>query len=237
MARNIKKLQTKKSKITVAILEDNATLVKGMMAELEKPDITVTVVGDNIDKFLEELKSSQPSIAIVDLRIWKDLDAGFVAITKSRELSPSTRFIIYTAYDLIEKFHKGIVLGVKAFVSKNIYEKPLDEVVRIVHDGGTYYGDLLPEYLGKLNESSIQLEFEKGKRSSAKEGLSKREIEILDYLDKGTTNEETAKEIFVSVNTVKAHTKNIREKLGVKTTTEAIRVYRLRKKSDDPTKE
>ena len=238
MARNAKKkLQPRKNKITVAILEDNATLVKGMKAELDKPDITICVVRDNIDQFLDELKSYQPAIAIVDLRIWKDLDAGFVAISKGRELSPLTQFVVYTAYDLIEKFHKGINLGVKAFVSKNIYEKPLDEVVRIVHSGGTYYGDLLSEYLNKLNESSTQLEFEKEKKASAKEGLSKREFEILEYLDKGMTNQEIAGNIFVSVNTIKAHTKNIREKLRVKTTTEAIRVYRLRKKNSDPLNE
>lgn len=238
MARNTKKkIQPKKNKITVAILEDNATLVKGMKAELDKPDITICVVRDNIDQFLDELKSCQPAIAIVDLRIWKDLDAGFVAISKGRELSPSTQFVVYTAYDLIEKFHKGINLGVKAFVSKNIYEKPLDEVVRIVYNGGTYYGDLLSEYLNKLNESSSQLEFDKEKNISAKSGLSKKEIEILDYLDKGMTDQEIAEKTVVSVNTVKAHTKSIRGKLGVKTTTEAIRVFRLRKKSNDAAKE
>lgn len=237
MARNTKKIQSSPSKILVAILEDNATLVKGMKAELDKPDIEICVAKDNVDQFLAELKTCQPAIAIVDLRIWKDLDAGFVAITKARELSPSTHFIVYTAYDLIEKFHRGINLGVKAFVSKNIYEKPLDEVVRIVHSGGTYYGDLLPQYLDKVNESSIQLNFEKDTNVSVKGGLSRKEFEILEYLDKGMTNQEIAEMIFVSVNTVKAHTKNIRGKLGVKTTTEAIRMYRLRKKSNEMVKE
>jgi DNA-binding NarL/FixJ family response regulator len=147
---------TKTKIITVAILEDNATLVKGMMAELDAPDIKIRVIGDEVNQFLEGLNLCQPDIAIVDLRIWNDLDAGFVAIAKAREISPPTQFIVYTAYDLMDKFHRGINLGVKAFVSKNIYEKPLDEVVRIVHNGGTYYGDLLPAYLEKVKEQSLQ---------------------------------------------------------------------------------
>jgi len=237
MAKITTKPHPKQKKITVAILEDNATLVKGMKAELDKPDITVRFVRDKTDQFLEQLESQQPAIAIVDLRIWKDFDAGFSAIAKGRELSPTTQFIIYTVYDRLEQFHKGINLGIKAFVSKNIYEKPLDEVVRLVHAGGTYYGELLPEYLDKMKEGTTPLDVEKEKKASSKEELSKRENENLEYLDTGMTNQAIAEKLVVSVNTVKAHTKNIREKLRVKTTNEAIRVYRLRKMSNQALKE
>jgi len=215
--------------ITVAILEDNATLVKGMMAELDTGDIKTCVIGEEVNQFLEGLQLCQPDIAIVDLRIWNDLDAGFVAIGKAREISPKTQFIVYTAYDLMDKFHRGINLGVKAFVSKNIYEKPLDEVVRIVYNGGTYYGDLLPAYLEKVKEQSVQVKPNEGKAASEKAGLSKKELEVLELLDKGLSDKEIADTLVISINTVKAHTKSIRGKFGVKTTNEAIRLYRLRK--------
>jgi DNA-binding NarL/FixJ family response regulator len=227
MTQDNRKIQPDKKKITVAVLEDNATLVKGMKAELEKPDITVCVASDNVDEFLIQLEKCQPCIAIVDLRIWKDLDAGFVAITKAKSLSPDTQFIIYTFYDVIEKFHKGINLGIKAFVSKNIYEKPLDEVVRIVFNGGTYYGEMLPKYLDMVRETSLSLKFDQHEIPTSSTVLSKKEIEVLELLDKGMTNTEIAERLFVSENTVKAHTKNIRGKLGVNSTTEAIRIYRL----------
>jgi len=215
--------------ITVAILEDNATLVKGMMAELDTGDIKTCVIGEEVNQFLEGLQLCQPDIAIVDLRIWNDLDAGFVAIGKAREISPKTQFIVYTAYDLMDKFHRGINLGVKAFVSKNIYEKPLDEVVRIVYNGGTYYGDLLPAYLEKVKEQSVQVKPNEGETASEKAALSKKELEVLELLDKGLSDKEIAEKLVISINTVKAHTKSIRGKFGVKTTNEAIRLYRLRK--------
>jgi DNA-binding NarL/FixJ family response regulator len=215
--------------ITVAILEDNATLVKGMMAELDTGDIKTCVIGEEVNQFLEGLQLCQPDIAIVDLRIWNDLDAGFVAIGKAREISPRTQFIVYTAYDLMDKFHRGINLGVKAFVSKNIYEKPLDEVVRIVYNGGTYYGDLLPAYLEKVKEQSIQVKPDEHKAANEKTGMSKKELEVLELLDRGLSDKEIAEKLVISINTVKAHTKSIRGKFGVKTTNEAIRIYRLRK--------
>ena len=230
MARNPKKHQTKEDKITVAILEDNATLVKGMRAELDKPDISVCIISDNTDQFLDELKSCKPEVAIIDLRIWKDFDAGLVTITKARELSPTTQYMIYTSYDLIENFHRGINLGISAFVSKNIYEKPLDEVVKIVASGGTYYGNWLSLYLDKVKESSVQLDFSKEDNLSARDGFSRKELEVLSLLDGGMSTQDVAQKLYVSINTVKAHTKNIRGKLGAKTTVEAIRIYRLRKK-------
>src|SRR5215210_4428965 len=141
MARITNKSRTKTKRISVAILEDNATMIKGMRAELDKPDISICAVDNNVSQFLEQLKSCQPMIAIVDLRICQDFEAGFAVIERARELSPSTLYIIHSAYDMIENFHKGINLGIRAFVSKNIYEKPLDEVVKLVFDGGTYYGN------------------------------------------------------------------------------------------------
>ena len=229
MPKPANKRRTKVSTITVAILEDNATMVKGIKAELDKPDISVCAVTDNVDQFLDQLKSCQPLIAIVDLRICQDFEAGFGVIARARELSPATQYIVHTAYDMIENFHNGINLGIRAFVSKNIYEKPLDEVVRLVFNGGTYYGDLLPLYLNKLKENTLQLDFH-GEESTVKSGLSKTELEVLDLLDKGMPISEIAEQKVISLNTVKAHTKSIRGKLGVKSTNEAVRVYRLRKK-------
>lgn len=52
--------------------------------------------------------------------------------------------------------------------------------------------------------------------------LSKRELEILNLMAQGHSNEEIAKTIFVSVSTVKTHNQNLFEKLDVKRRTQAI---------------
>jgi DNA-binding NarL/FixJ family response regulator len=233
MVSKSKELHDKEPKIKVAILEDNATLVKGMKMELDKPDIAVCVVSEDVDHFLEALKSTQPDIAIVDLRIWKDFEAGFLAIKKARGLSPETQYIVYTFYDDIENFHKGINLGIKAFVSKHIYEKPWDEIVRLVFGGGTYYGDLLQRYLAKVNGNSTLLELSDDEKAVPRGKLSKKEIEVLVHLDKGMSIQEIAIMLVVSQNTIKAHTKSIRGKLGQKTTADALRIFRLRRKDQD----
>ncbi len=55
-------------------------------------------------------------------------------------------------------------------------------------------------------------------------GLSKREIEVLQLMAKGLSNQEIAEQLFVSLNTVKTHASRLFEKLEVKRRTQAIEV-------------
>ena len=73
----------------------------------------------------------------------------------------------------------------------------------------------------------LGLHFVKQKRDSTnfdpdKLGLSKREIEVLELLSSGLSNQEIADSLFVSLNTVKTHISNIYTKLNVQRRTQAI---------------
>jgi ATP/maltotriose-dependent transcriptional regulator MalT len=54
------------------------------------------------------------------------------------------------------------------------------------------------------------------------EPLSERELEVLTLLASGRSNREVARDLFVSVGTVKTHTNNIYRKLGVRNRAEAL---------------
>lgn len=53
-------------------------------------------------------------------------------------------------------------------------------------------------------------------------GLSKREIEVLEMLARGYSNQQIADKLFVSLNTVKTHISSIYQKLNAKRRTQAI---------------
>jgi DNA-binding NarL/FixJ family response regulator len=221
------KNKTIASKIRIAILEDNPLLLSGMKMELDKPDFDICSASDQPDDFISEVKTCQPDIAIVDLRVWNDFEAGFKVIRQIREMSPRTQCIIYTFYDQLEYFHAGINLGIRAFLSKNINEISLEKVIRIVSSGGAYYGELLNRYLDKVKEMPSLLNLDEP--STVSQGhLSDRELEILRLFGENKDEDAIAEALTVSVNTIKAHTKNIRGKLNVKTTIEALRIARLR---------
>ena len=67
---------------------------------------------------------------------------------------------------------------------------------------------------------------EKDKYDPEKLGLSKREVEVLELLAQGFSNQEIADKLFVSLNTAKTHISNIYTKLNVKRRTQAIQKAR-----------
>lgn len=228
MAINSPKKAGRKNKITIVVLEDVPIIVSAMRLELDKPDIEIIAVTDNIDIFLDEVNKNKPNIAFIDLRIGYDYNSGFLAIEKAKELSSETKFIIFTAYDQLTEFDKALNLGVKAFITKNIHQRPLDEIVRIVQTGGQFFGDLLDQYVGKINDkSSIADTVENQKTLSAM--FSKRELEVLELLNEGLSLKQIALKISIAPNTLKSYTQSIRKKFGVQTTKEAIRAYIIRK--------
>jgi len=71
---------------------------------------------------------------------------------------------------------------------------------------------------------AVQTEPTKSKvpESELVEPLSERELEVLELIAQGLTNQEIASRFFLSLNTVKAHTRNIYGKLGVHNRTQAV---------------
>jgi len=65
-------------------------------------------------------------------------------------------------------------------------------------------------------------EFVMNQEECDKLGLSKRELEVLNLMARGLSNQEIAAHLFVSLNTVKTHSSKVFEKLEVKRRTQAI---------------
>ena len=78
------------------------------------------------------------------------------------------------------------------------------------------------EYIHKLLASFERVDFlTSPKTQSLIEPLSERELEILQFIADGLTNREIGSQLYLSLNTVKAHTRNIYGKLGVNSRTQA----------------
>lgn len=108
--------------------------------------------------------------------------------------------------------------------------KMLEELSRKGHleqrteDGATTYA-LGARDVGELpggEPASLEAGPDAGATSRLEDPLSERELEVLNLLSSGKTNSEVARDLFVSVGTVKSHTGNIYRKLGARNRAEAL---------------
>jgi LuxR family maltose regulon positive regulatory protein len=89
--------------------------------------------------------------------------------------------------------------------------------------------EISPDYTGRLLAAFSTVEPEQTDPSKTQalkhelvEPLSERELEVLQLIADGLTNQEIASRLFLSLNTVKVHTRNIYGKLGVNNRTSAV---------------
>ena len=112
-----------------------------------------------------------------------------------------------TTSDAEEDIYRAVTMGAKGYLLKESDPQNLLDAIRTVAAGGT----CLPDSLRRIYESR-----------ASERGLTVRESEILRYIAKGCSNEDIAKILGLSLNTVKTHVKSILVNLGVSDRAEAV---------------
>ena len=81
---------------------------------------------------------------------------------------------------------------------------------------------VVEQIVEKVYQAENNGEFRLNEEALNESGLSKRELEVLQLMATGLSNQEIAAHLFVSLNTIKTHTANVFEKLDVKRRTQAV---------------
>jgi DNA-binding NarL/FixJ family response regulator len=156
----------------------------------------------------------QPDLALIDVRM-PEMD-GLATCRAIKEECPATSIILVTMHANPEYLLEALKAGAAGFVLKDLSQRDLLKAVHGVLRGESI---LNPEVVARLlqrlaSETPTQEEAPGGR-------LSPREREVLQLLTKGETNREIARQLTVSVSTVKIHVEHILAKLGVSDRTQA----------------
>jgi DNA-binding NarL/FixJ family response regulator len=195
--------------ITCVVADDHPALVEALAVVLGSEGIDVvaqTVDGAAALKAIEELR---PTTAILDV-VMPRLGGIEVARLASRS-APETATILYTGHTERELLAEALGAGVRGFLLK---ESPITELVRaveLVATGETYVDPMLAPTLVRAG-------------ATGHPALSQREREILRHLADGQKNDEIAKELFISPDTVRTYIRRAMEKLEADTRTQAVAI-------------
>jgi len=170
--------------------------------------------GEETIQLVEQLK---PNLVLMDIAMPK-LN-GIEATRRIKESHPSTSILVLTAYDNEEFIFALVEAGAAGYLLKNVRGQELLNAIRATYDGES----VLYPTIAKKVFRRLQLV---GKRESTvqeKRGfLSGRELEVLRLGAEGLVNKEIAKELSIGERTIQTHWRNIFNKLGVSSRTEAL---------------
>ena len=191
------------------ILADDHLIVREGIKVLLEEDKTNEIVfeASNGLEVLDYLKKEQPDMIIMDISMPK-LN-GIFTTERVKNKYPSVKILILSRHDAEEYIWEAVIAGADGYLVKSAASKELHIAVREIIKGNKYHSPSLSKGIIKKIISHDQPDKKKKK-------LTNREKEIYQLLAEGLTTKKIAMALFISIETVRTHRKNIMKKLNVK---------------------
>jgi NarL family two-component system response regulator LiaR len=203
--------------IRVVLCEDHLITRQGIRRLLED-EKGLEVVGEagNGEEVIQLVNEIKPDVILMDVAMPK-LN-GIEATRQIKIISPKTNILILSAYDDDEYVFALLKAGANGYLLKNVSG---DELVRAIK--AVYKGDpVLNPVVAKKVVNYFRLGETKIPTADDTAQLSERELGIIRLAAKGLTNKDIAENLHLSYRTVEGHLRDIFNKLGVGSRTEAV---------------
>jgi Response regulator containing a CheY-like receiver domain and an HTH DNA-binding domain len=201
-------------KVSIAFVDDHPILLEGLSQVFsEFPNFTVVATG-KCAADIEIISEKGPDIILADLNMPGD---AFLAIRRSREISPPTRIVVFTASTGIDHAVKALEAGATGYVLKGSTDQELLQAIDTVLRGDTF---VTPSVASKVI-SALRSMGAKGTTGRPVK-LSVREDQIIRLLLMGRTNREIADRLKISEKTVKHYMTLLMQKLHARNRVEVV---------------
>ena len=206
-------------RIRIFIADDHAIVREGLRSLLgTEPDLEL--VGEASDglQAVSKVRDLRPDVILIDM-LMPRMD-GLEAILEIRKDWPEAKIIVLTSFSDDEKVFSAIRSGALGYLLK---ESSPQDLLQAIHSVARGEGFLSPTIASKVMRELNQ----PPKLPPTKDPLTEREVEILQLVAQGLTNDEIAEKLVVSERTVRTHVSNILSKLQLANRTQAA-LYALK---------
>ncbi|WP_346236326.1 response regulator [Niabella insulamsoli] len=201
-------------KIKIALIEDEETIRDALLTLLYlQEELEVVAAFSDGESALSYLEKKPVDVLLFDIQL--PGISGIEVVAKLKVLHEAMQCMALTSYDDATNAFNALKAGATGYILKNTGPDKLVEAIKDIHMGGSP----MSSQVARL----VVLDFAATRsQQTYSEHLSRRENEILQLLSKGFRYKEIAAQLYISIETVRTHIRNIYEKLQVKTRAEAL---------------
>jgi len=198
--------------IRVLVVDDHTIVRKGICALLATEEgINVVAEASDGAEAIRAAAATRPDVVLMDL-VMPGID-GVEATAEILQQRPGTRVLVLTSYTTDDRVLAAVRAGAAGFHLKDADPEELARAIRQVHAGQT---SLDPLVTRKLMEQIARPSGEPGV-----EALTPREVEVVQLIARGLSNQEIGEALFITEVTVRTHVSNILSKLRLASRTQA----------------
>ncbi len=222
--------------IRVLVVEDQPKILKAQIKLLETFE-EIEIVGEALsgESALEKIEEVHPEVLLLDLGLPQM--SGIDVTRRVKATHPEIEILIFTIFDEEDKVTEAIMAGAAGYLLKGTPVEKIVEGIKDVKAGGAVIQPNLARALLRMVKQPMDAN--KGAGNPSASGghshadmptpnkdvaslLTDRELEILQIIAKGLSNNEAAKVLGLSKATIRTHLEHIYEKLDVTNRVEAV---------------
>jgi DNA-binding NarL/FixJ family response regulator len=189
----------------ILIIDDHRLFAEGLRSLLISWGYTSVEVLTADNDLPDRIRDYQPALMLVDITM-NDID-GIVLSAQIKKNYPAIKILIISMHARRIFIEKALQAGVDGYILKNASDEELKAAVAGLLEGGRFFSSQIKEVLvNGLSPATANKEVT----------LTRREKDTLQLMAEGYSTKEIADLLFVSINTVETHRKNMLFKTGLR---------------------
>jgi len=195
-------------KTSILLVDDHAVVRMGLSAIINlQADLKVCGEAENGETAVRLATELKPDVVVMDFSL-PGMD-GAEATAAVLKVSPTSKVLILTSFGTSADLARAMAAGAVGAVTKNLSNDELSSAIRDTARGIQHFS---PEIRQTLSDGTDDKAF------------TKRQMEVLDSITRGLSNDDIALMLGISKSRVKQHLNEVYEKLGASNRAEAVAI-------------